>query len=111
MVALLRSGKLQPPGVEPGPLAWKARILTVRPRLRAFDHNWTYKVRLCARKLVRVGFEPTPPKRLRPERSALDHSATSPSSMAQRGRGHAGARTQDLRLIRATLYRLSYTTQ
>ena len=25
--------KLQPPGVEPGPLAWKARILTVRPRL------------------------------------------------------------------------------
>ena len=28
--------------------------------------------------LVRVGFEPTPPKRLRPERSALDHSATSP---------------------------------
>ena len=25
-------------------------------------------------------------------------------------RGHAGARTQDLRLIRATLYRLSYTT-
>jgi hypothetical protein len=26
------------------------------------------------------------------------------------GRGHAGARTQDLRLIRATLYRLSYTT-
>ena len=23
-----------------------------------------------------VGFEPTPPKRLRPERSALDHSAT-----------------------------------
>ena len=30
--------------------------------------------------LVRVGFEPTPPKRLRPERSALDHSATSPCS-------------------------------
>ena len=28
--------------------------------------------------MVRVGFEPTPPKRLRPERSALDHSATSP---------------------------------
>ena len=26
------------------------------------------------------------------------------------GRGHAGARTQDLRLIRATLYRLSYAT-
>ena len=32
--------------------------------------------------------------------------------MAKEGgdRGHAGARTQDLRLIRATLYRLSYTT-
>ena len=28
----------------------------------------------------------------------------------KRGHGHAGARTQDLRLIRATLYRLSYTT-
>ncbi len=28
----------------------------------------------------------------------------------KRVRGHAGARTQDLRLIRATLYRLSYTT-
>ena len=27
--------------------------------------------------VVRVGFEPTPPKRLRPERSALDHSARS----------------------------------
>ena len=25
---------MQPPGVEPGPLAWKARILTVRPRLQ-----------------------------------------------------------------------------
>ena len=30
------------------------------------------------RVVVRVGFEPTPPKRLRPERSALDRSATSP---------------------------------
>ena len=29
-------------------------------------------------KLTRVGFEPTPPKRLRPERSALDRSAISP---------------------------------
>ena len=25
---------MQPPGVEPGPLAWRARILTVRPRLQ-----------------------------------------------------------------------------
>ena len=31
-----------------------------------------------AQNMTRVGFEPTPPKRLRPERSALDHSATSP---------------------------------
>ena len=29
----LAGTKVQPPGVEPGPLAWKARILTVRPRL------------------------------------------------------------------------------
>ena len=29
-----RPRKVQPPGVEPGPLAWRARILTVRPRLR-----------------------------------------------------------------------------
>ena len=34
--------------------------------------------------MVRVGFEPTPPKRLRPERSALDRSATSP--LLRRGR-------------------------
>ena len=33
-----------------------------------------------------------------------------PSLTKSADRGHAGARTQDLRLIRATLYRLSYTT-
>ena len=31
---------LQPPGVEPGPLAWRARILTVRPRLRGRTHRF-----------------------------------------------------------------------
>ena len=30
---LVAPAKVQPPGVEPGPLAWRARILTVRPRL------------------------------------------------------------------------------
>ena len=41
------------------------------------------------------------------------HHATRPRlrwQKTRRARGHAGARTQDLRLIRATLYRLSYTT-
>ena len=37
------------------------------------------------------------------------HCATR-ALVGKRSRGHAGARTQDLRLIRATLYRLSYTT-
>ncbi len=41
--------------------------------------------------MVRVGFEPTPPKRLRPERSALDHSATSPRTT---GRVHDCCPTQ-----------------
>ena len=30
--------------------------------------------------MVQVGFEPTPPKRLELESSALDHSATEPKS-------------------------------
>ena len=30
------------------------------------------------KKVVQVGFEPTPPKRLELESSALDHSATEP---------------------------------
>ena len=33
-----------------------------------------------ARKMVPVGFEPTPPKRPRPERGALDHSARAPNA-------------------------------
>lgn len=33
--------------------------------------------------LLQVGFEPTPPKRLRPERNALDHSATAAYSAKQ----------------------------
>jgi hypothetical protein len=42
-------------------------------------------VNFCTHKgVTRVGFEPTPPKRLRPERSALDRSAT--SSTVLRGR-------------------------
>ncbi len=46
--------------------------------------------RVPTAKVVRVGFEPTPPKRLRPERSALDHSATSPRC-GQAGMRSAGA--------------------
>ena len=35
------------------------------------------------RNLAAVGFEPTPPKRLMPKTSALDHSATLPDMEAQ----------------------------
>ena len=58
------------PGIEPGPHAWKARILTIElsTHLCIFEKN-IYII------LQSVGFEPTPPKRLLPESSALDHSA------------------------------------
>ena len=42
--------KVQPPGVEPGPLAWRARILTVRPRLP--QEKVAYESKLC-----RLGIE------------------------------------------------------
>ena len=52
-------------GLEPATVGSEVQRSSIQPRDRS-------------RKVVRVGFEPTPPKRLRPERSALDHSATSP---------------------------------
>ena len=52
-------------GLEPATVGSEVQRSSIEPRDRS-------------RKVVRVGFEPTPPKRLRPERSALDHSATSP---------------------------------
>ena len=59
----------------------------------------------------RWGSNPQPPA---PETDALPlrHAGLPPGPQVakKRVRGHAGARTQDLRLIRATLYRLSYTT-
>ena len=54
-----------------------------------------------------VGIEPTT------SGSGNRRASIAPRGLANHkraGRGHAGARTQDLRLIRATLYRLSYTT-
>ena len=39
-------------------------------------------------KLVEVGFEPTPPKRLELESSALDHSAIQPEWQSQTKVGH-----------------------
>ena len=58
------------PGIEPGPPAWKAGILTTELTTLLVD-NWIKMV-------TGVGFEPTPPKRLVPKTSALDHSATQP---------------------------------
>ena len=37
------------------------------------------------RNVIGVGFEPTPPKRLVPKTSALDHSAIQPFSMPKKG--------------------------
>jgi hypothetical protein len=51
-----------------------------------------------------VGIEPTT------SGSGNRRASIAPRGLAKVGHGHAGARTQDLRLIRATLYRLSYTT-
>ena len=58
------------PGIEPGPPAWKAGILTTE--LTTLTHVGYAKM------VTGVGFEPTPPKRLVPKTSALDHSATQP---------------------------------
>ncbi len=58
------------PGIEPGPPAWKAGILTTE--LTTLFVIYRFKM------VTGVGFEPTPPKRLVPKTSALDHSATQP---------------------------------
>ena len=58
------------PGIEPGPPAWKAGILTTELT--------TLLLRIYFKMVTGVGFEPTPPKRLVPKTSALDHSATQP---------------------------------
>ena len=58
---------------------------------------------LKRRKHPRWGSNPQPPA------PGTDALPLRHAGLAQ-NRGHAGARTQDLRLIRATLYRLSYTT-
>ena len=61
------------PGIEPGPPAWKAGILTTELT--------TLLLRIYFKMVTGVGFEPTPPKRLVPKTSALDHSAIQPSLM------------------------------
>ena len=58
------------PGIEPGPPAWKAGILTTELT--------TLLLRIYFKMVTGGGFEPTPPKRLVPKTSALDHSATQP---------------------------------
>ena len=63
------------PGIEPGPPAWKAGILTTE-LTTLLVNNWIKMV-------TGVGFEPTPPKRLVPKTSALDHSATQPCCTGQ----------------------------
>ncbi len=61
--------------------------------------------RLVLPKPPAVGIEPTT------SGSGNRRASIAPRGLAKVGHGHAGARTQDLRLIRATLYRLSYTTR
>ena len=63
------------PGIEPGPPAWKAGILTTELT--------TLLLRIYFKMVTGVGFEPTPPKRLVPKTSALDHSAIQPHRWAK----------------------------
>ena len=62
------------------------------------------EVRAATIKAPAVGIEPTT------SGSGNRRASIAPRGLAKVGHGHAGARTQDLRLIGATLYRLSYTT-
>ena len=78
--------------------------------------------------MVQVGFEPTPPRRLELESSALDRSATEPSldfrnnnvqylindgltkkKIADKKIATNGIRTHDLSLTKRVLYQLSYS--
>ena len=54
-----------------------------------------------------VGFEPTPPKRLVPKTSALDHSATQPDH-CEKENASAWDRTRDLSVNSRALYQLSH---
>jgi hypothetical protein len=73
--------------------------------------------------MVHVGFEPTPPKRLELESSALDRSASEPSydfanilvlhrlmlCFITPKKATNGIRTHDLSLTKRVLYQLSYS--
>ena len=74
--------------------------------------------------MVQVGFEPTPPKRLELESSALDRSATEPFQVPTNNllmyvapiclpnmekKATNGIRTHDLSLTKRVLYQLSYS--
>ena len=87
------------PGIEPGPPAWKAGILTTE--LTTLLHVELYKI------VTGVGFEPTPPKRLVPKTSALDHSATQPYHW-EKENASAWDRTRDLSVNSRALYQLSH---
>ena len=87
------------PGIEPGPPAWKAGILTT---------ELTTLLPVELHKIVTgVGFEPTPPKRLVPKTSALDHSATQPYHW-EKETASAWDRTRDLSVNSRALYQLSH---
>ena len=57
--------------------------------------------------LAAVGFEPTPPKRLVPKTSALDHSATQPDH-CEKENASAWDRTRDLSVNSRALCQLSH---
>ena len=76
---------------------WRIRVSIPVPRR---CERRTLPIELIPhRSVTGVGFEPTPPKRLVPKTSALDHSAIQPFSMPKKD-APAGARTLDHRLIR-----------
>ena len=62
---------------------WRSRVSIPVPRR---CERRTLPIELIPhRSVTGVGFEPTPPKRLVPKTSALDHSAIQPFSMPKKG--------------------------
>ena len=84
---------------------WRIRVSIPVPRR---CERRTLPIELIPhRSVTGVGFEPTPPKRLVPKTSALDHSATQPDH-CEKENASAWDRTRDLSVNSRALYQLSH---